>query len=88
VYTTKTIDYAVGDINVNEGKAVITLKCIGNMPMPVDVLITYRDGSQEMHYIPLNLMYGAKPAENNIQRIIHPEWKWVNPEYAFEINKM
>jgi hypothetical protein len=87
VYTTKTIDYAVGDINANEGKAIITLKRIGNMPMPVDVLITYRDGSQEMHYIPMNLMYGVKPAENNIQRIMHPEWKWVDPEYAFEINK-
>ena len=87
VYTTKTIDYALGDINVHEEKASITLKRIGYMPMPVDVLITYKDGSREVHYIPLNLMYGEKPEENNTHRILHSEWKWVNPEYSFDISK-
>jgi hypothetical protein len=87
VYTTKTIDYALGDINVHEEKASITLRRIGYMPMPVDVLITYKDGSRELHYIPLNLMYGEKPEENDTHRIVHPEWKWVNPEYSFDISK-
>jgi hypothetical protein len=87
VYTTKTIDYALGDINANDNNAVITLKRLGLMPMPVDVLITYKDGSQEMDYIPMNLMYGSKPAEDNIKTIIQPEWKWVDPEYSFTITK-
>jgi hypothetical protein len=87
INTTRTIDYALGDINMNGSNALITLKRIGLMPMPVDVLITYKDGSQELHYIPMNLMYGAKPTENNIKRIIEPEWKWVDDEYSFSIGK-
>ena len=87
IYTTKTIDYAIGDVNMNGSNAGITIKRLGLMPMPVDVLITYKDGSKEMHYIPMDLMYGAKPAEDSIKRIVHDEWPWVNPEYSFNITK-
>jgi len=87
VYSTKTVDYGLGDITDDNGKAKITIKRIGYMPMPVDVLVTYKDGTKEMHYIPLNMMYGAKPVENNIPRTIHNEWKWVDPEYSFNISK-
>jgi aminopeptidase N len=85
IYTTKTIDYALDDINVKDGKTIVSLKRIGKMPMPVDVLITYKNGTQELHYIPMNLMYGEKPAENNIPRTVHEEWKWTHPEYYFPI---
>ena len=87
IYSTKTIDYAVGDINLQDGRPMITVKRIGKMPMPVDVLVTYKDGSKEIHYIPLNLMYGAKPAEDRTPRIVHEEWKWTHPEYTFPISK-
>lgn len=83
IYSTKTIDYGVGDINVKDGQTMITLRRIGQMPMPVDVLLTFKDGTQEMHYIPMNLMYGNKPAENTIPRIIHNEWNWTSPDYSF-----
>jgi len=86
-YSTKTIDYALGDINDDSGKASITIKRVGLMSMPIDVLVTYKDGTKEMHYIPLNMMYGNKPAENNIPRIIHDEWRWVNLEYNFTITR-
>lgn len=86
VYTTKTIDYGIGDVNEKGGKANITLKRIGLMPMPVDLLVTYKDGSKEMHYIPMNLMYGDKPAENTYPRVIEKEWQWVAPEYKVVIN--
>ena len=87
INSTKTIDFTVRDINVKEGKTIVTVKRIGKMPMPLDVLLTFKDGSQEMHVIPLDLMYGEKPAENNIPRILHTEWKWVNPEYSFSTNR-
>ncbi|MGI8952579.1 MAG: M1 family metallopeptidase [Chitinophagaceae bacterium] len=88
IYTTKTIDYALGDINDVNGKATITLKRIGYMPMPVDVLITYKDGTKEMYNVPMDLMYGNKNAENkNIPFIVHEEWKWTHPEYFLSINK-
>lgn len=87
IYTTKTIDYAVGDINAVDGKTFVTLKRLGYMPMPVDVLVTYKDGTKELHYVPINLMYGAKPAENNFIRIVHDDWKWTDPEYNLQISR-
>jgi aminopeptidase N len=86
VYTTKTIDYALGNTDTDSsGNAVITLRRVGEMPMPVDVLVTYRDGTKETHYIPMNLMYGAKAAEDTTPFIVHPEWKWTHPEYPLSI---
>ena len=30
-------------------------------------------------------MFGEKPNEDaTIPRTVHPEWRWVNPEYIFE----
>ncbi|MFL6407999.1 MAG: M1 family aminopeptidase, partial [Nitrososphaeraceae archaeon] len=87
IHTTKTIDYAIGDVNDENGKAKITLKRVGFMPMPVDLLITYKDGTKEMHYVSMNLMYGAKPAEDNTPRITHNEWKWVDPEYSMATSR-
>ncbi len=87
INTTRNIDYAIGDINADGNNTSVTLKRIGLMPMPIDVLITYKDGTQETDYIPMNLMYGIKPAENNITRIVHAEWKWVDPEYSFTVSR-
>ncbi|MCA6450592.1 MAG: M1 family metallopeptidase [Chitinophagaceae bacterium] len=87
INSTKTIDYGVGDIAVKEGKTMITIRRIGKMPMPVDVLLTFKDGSKELHYIPLNLMYGEKPAEDATPRTVHEEWKWTHPEYSFATSR-
>jgi hypothetical protein len=87
IYTTRTIDYAIGDINMSSDTTLVTLKRLGLMSMPVDVLITYKDSTKEMYYIPMNLMYGAKPPEDNTKRIVEPEWKWVDPDYTFHITR-
>ena len=29
----------------------------------------------------------AKPAETNIKRMVHDEWKWVNTEYSFSVTR-
>ena len=39
-----------------------------------------------MHYIPMNLMYGTKPADEKQPYILHDEWKWVNPDYSLYID--
>ena len=83
INSTKTIDYAVGDIAVVDGNTAITIRRIGKMPMPVDVLVTFKDGTQEMHNIPLDLMYGAKPAESAIPYTVHQPWRWTHPDYSF-----
>jgi len=52
------------------------------MPMPVDVLLTFKDGTKELHSIPLDLMFGHKPKETAAV-IEEKEWRWVVPEYQF-----
>ncbi len=88
INTTKTIDYAIDSLWEDGGKTKIRLKNAGHLPMPIDVLITYKDGTKEMAYIPMYLMFGEKPVENkNIPRIVFPDWKWTHPTYTFEVNK-
>lgn len=87
VNSTKAIDYNIGDIKYENGKTRITLKRVGKMPMPVDVLLTFKDGTKEMHYVPLNLMYGAKPAEDSTTRFVYPAWRWTHTEYVIETTR-
>ena len=89
VNSTKTIDYGLNNIEVsaNNANAIISIQRNGKFPMPIEVLVTYKDGTSELHYIPLDLMLGTKPAESTIKRIVHTEWQWVAPSYTFETSK-
>ena len=87
VNSTKTIDYGLNDIQAGTNTAIISIQRIGKLPMPIEVLVTYKDGTSEMHYIPLDLMLGGKQAESKVNTIAHPEWKWVQPTYTFETTK-
>jgi hypothetical protein len=57
------------------------------MPMPIDLQLTFKDGTTEQHYIPLNLMYGEKPAEDKMPRIVDEEWRWTHPTNTIEIKR-
>ncbi len=81
INTTKTIDYSIDSLWEENGKSVIRLRRIGQMPMPIDLKLTFKDSTSEMHYIPLDMMLGGKPAESSIKRFVHPEWNWTNPTY-------
>ena len=88
VSSTKTIDYGIDSLWEAGGKTNIRLSDIGLMPMPVDVMITFKDGTKEMHYIPMNLMYGAKPVENpSVSRKVYEPWKWTSPYYTIQSDK-
>jgi hypothetical protein len=87
VNSTKTVDFGLNDIQATATGAIISLQRIGKMPAPLEVLVTYKDGTSELHYIPLDLMLANKVAEGNDNRIVHPECKWVQPTYTFETSK-
>jgi len=55
--------------------------------MPVDVQLTFKDGTTQQHYIPLNLMYSEKPAEGNEKRKVYEEWRWTHPTYEIETDR-
>ena len=85
--TTHTIDYGVKSVTEEDGKTRITLERIGKMPMPMDILVEYNDGSVESFYAPLRMMRGGKenPYEG-IKRQELDDWPWVYPEYSFAID--
>ena len=51
--TANTIDYAVSEINPFENETQVVLERKGMVPMPLDVLVEFEDGSKEMYYIPI-----------------------------------
>ena len=77
--TTKVIDYAVSSIN--DQKIVLERK--GTMPMPIDLTVTYDDGTTDDFNIPLQMMYGHKPTEVKVL----DSWSWVNPTYTIDTAK-
>jgi hypothetical protein len=82
INTTKTIDYGIDSLWEEAGFSKIRLKRIGQLPMPIDLQLTFKDGSTEMHTIPLNLMYGNKPNESPSQKwIVEEDWRWTHPSY-------
>ena len=82
--TTQTIDYGIDSLWEEQGKARIRLARVGQMPMPIDVKITYQDSTVSWHYIPLNLMYGAKkPEAGHGKPVVETPWLWTHPQYTF-----
>ncbi len=87
VNSTKTIDYAIDSLYEVEGKTKIRLRRVGLMPMPIDLRIGFADSAAECHYLPLDLMYGVKPAEDTLPRTVHAPWKWTHEVYTLECNR-
>lgn len=88
VNSTKTIDYSIDSLWEEGGKTKVRIKRIGQIPMPIDVLITNKDGSKQMANIPMYLMFGNKPQEDkDIPRTTFEAWKWTHDTYTFEINQ-
>ena len=88
VNSTKTIDYGIDSLWEENAVTNIRLKNIGLMPMPIDVKLSFRDGSSEWHYIPMYLMFGEKEAEQGQSpRINYEAWKWTHPTYSIQTKR-
>ncbi len=86
--TLNTIDYGIKEVTENEGSTKISLERIGRMPMPIDLLIEYTDGSKESFYIPLRMMSFEKANPTpEISRTVIRDWTWGDPNYSFNISK-
>ncbi|MFD2203522.1 M1 family metallopeptidase [Shivajiella indica] len=84
IASTKTIDYGIKNVEAEGDKTKISLERIGQMPMPIDLVVTYQDGSQEMIYLPLVIMRGEKPEEVGMpSRVQTEKWPWTN--YSKEV---
>ncbi|NQX76684.1 M1 family metallopeptidase [Gilvibacter sp.] len=84
--TINTIDYGIENVVASEGGTQVTLKRNGLMPMPLDLMVTYADGSKESFYIPLRMMRGGKDNPyDGVKRTVLDDWAWAYPTYDFEI---
>ncbi len=79
IETTHTIDYSV---SVKKGNEII-LERIGSMHMPIDLLVSYEDGTDAYFYIPIVAMRGVKESKS----ILLKDWSWVAPKYRFSVQK-
>ena len=88
INTTRTIDYAIDSLWEEGGKTKVRISRVGLMPMPIDLQITFKDGTKELHYVPMNLMYGTKPVEDaTVSRKVYEPWKWTHGTYIIETTK-
>lgn len=88
INTTRKIDYSIESVTDNQ----ITILNKSDLPMPIDLLVEYTDGSKELFYIPLREMRGEKPAENytvydGAKRTVLEDWFWTKPSYTITTNK-
>ena len=85
--TTNRIDYAIEAVNATEKGTEIHLERKELMPMPQEVLIQFKDGSMDLHYIPISLMRGEKENTYDLPWTQEKDWTWANPKYSFTIDQ-
>ena len=86
--TTNTIDYGIKEVKDNANQTIVTLERIGRMPMPIDLLVEYTDGTMESFYIPLRMMSFEKENPTpSIKRTVLGDWAWAFPTTEFMIAK-
>lgn len=87
--TTKVIDYAVDGVSKENDNYHIVIKRIGSLPMPLDVEVKFADGSRQLYYIPLDLMYGKKPHDQALypyERTDMTPWSFATGKYDLIIS--
>jgi hypothetical protein len=88
INTTKHINYSVKSVVGSGNDTFITLERLGDFPMPIDLIVTYKDGTTQMLYVPINETLGSKKVEGKSdQRIDFVAWPWVNPTYTLKLEK-
>jgi hypothetical protein len=85
--TTNKIDYAISAVSTDEKGTQILLKRKELMPMPLEILIQYKNGETELHYIPISLLRGEKENPYTIDWTVQKDWNWANVEYSFIVDK-
>ena len=87
VNSTRKIDYGISAINGDTNSTTLTLERYELMPMPLDVVLTKKDGTVHMHNIPMVIMRGEKMKEEGYDSwTVQKDWAWTNPTYEFIVD--
>ena len=85
VETTNTIDYEVFNVEPTDNGTLITLRRVGDMPMPIDIVIVDQSDNKISFSIPLRIMRGNKSSDSYLNDFkILSDWPWVYQYYQFE----
>ena len=79
--TTNTIDYSIENVEAKDQNTVVSLKRNGQMPMPIELRVTFTNGKTQDFYIPLQMMYWQKPNSGELGKT----WSWANPNYEMTL---
>ena len=81
------IDYAIQSVKSSGDQTEITLRRIGDFPMPLDVVVeTESTPSLYYYHIPLDIMRGEKQEKyRGVNPEILPDWMWVYTTYTFYV---
>jgi hypothetical protein len=78
--TNKVIDYGFKSLKSRKQITEITLEKLGEMPMPLRVLITFKNGDKQERYLPVLSTFGVPS-----NAVVEEPWPWTHPEYSFTI---
>lgn len=84
--TTKGLDYAIGNVKEVNGKVEVTLINKDQRPMPIEVMVTYKDGNMERFYLPLRIMRGEKVFKDGIKTTVLEDWPWTHPTRVITVS--
>lgn len=85
INTTKTIDYAVGYMDEKGKKSQIQLYNQGEVPMPIDLTVTLKNGQKKHYHIPTNLtrVWKSKDRFGAFETVSY--WPFTQKEYRLEL---
>ncbi len=87
VYTTEYADYAVQEVMADKKKTKVQLQKIGRMPMPLEILVTLKNGEEQWYYIAPRILRATKPQPAYAKNwTVLEDWPWTHPTYDFTID--
>lgn len=81
--TTKYPNYGIQSVSDSH----ITLVNNGKMPMPLEIIVTEKDNTKSVYYIPLRIMRGEKVSEygSDVPFYMMEDWRWTSPTYELKL---
>jgi aminopeptidase N len=83
--TTNHLDYAIESVTGKGDQTEVKLVNKDQRKMPVELLVTYKNGDQKRYYSALRMMRGEKVFTDKIETIILADWPWTNPSYTINV---
>ena len=85
INTTKTIDYAIKNVEYGPASTIITLENKGQIPMPIDFSLMTADKKVINYHIPMNMthVWKSKDIYGNFTTLNY--WPWTQKEYKITV---